>query len=437
MTSFRTRQRQAGAAALIVVMVLFFIASMVAAYASRNMIFEQRTGTNLFRATQALEAAEAGMDWAITMLNQGRIDEQCVASTETTDNSFRERYLSINTTSAHITAVTQSDGSQLTPTCVFDPDTGRWTCSCPVDDDPDLDAPTSTAPAPAFRVRFRTPTTGAAPGLVRIEVVGCTRLEDNCLVMSDEGVVNEGRVQVSSLAFLAGRSLALPRAALTVRGDVTAPSLSVSNTRVEDGGLTVHASGSINPGLALTTLAGNALDSSTIEDPLLSLPELGELDERERFFIGVFQLPPDRWRQQQAYIEIDCGVGNCTAAQVREAQAALPGRPIWVAGDLDINSAGDIGTATAPVTVIVDGQVLISTPGVRLFGLLVVRPADVVAGWTVSNSATVVGALVVDGTITGGGALNVAYDGEVLTALKATHGSFIRAPGTWHDWRAP
>ena len=72
MKSSLARRHQVGAAALIVVMVLFFIASMVAAYASRNMIFEQRTGTNLFRATQALEAAEAGMDWAITMLNQGR-----------------------------------------------------------------------------------------------------------------------------------------------------------------------------------------------------------------------------------------------------------------------------------------------------------------------------------------------------------------------------
>ena len=68
--------KQRGAATLVVVMVLFFIISMVAAYTSRNMIFEQRTGANLYRATQSFEAAEAGMNWALMMLNRGRIDER-------------------------------------------------------------------------------------------------------------------------------------------------------------------------------------------------------------------------------------------------------------------------------------------------------------------------------------------------------------------------
>ncbi|MFY7949505.1 MAG: pilus assembly PilX family protein, partial [Gemmatimonas sp.] len=62
-------RRQQGAATLVVVMVLFFIISMVAAYTSRNMIFEQRTGANLYRASQSFEAAEAGMNWALMMLN--------------------------------------------------------------------------------------------------------------------------------------------------------------------------------------------------------------------------------------------------------------------------------------------------------------------------------------------------------------------------------
>ncbi len=435
----RPGSRQRGAAALIVVMVLFFIASMVAAYTSRNMIFEQRTGTNLYRATQALEAAEAGMDWAMSMLNQARVDEACVASTELTDNSFRERYLSINPANALVTVNNQSDGSELTPTCVFDGAAGRWVCSCPVDDDPDpdLDPSAGTAPAPAFRVRFRTPSPGAQAGIVRVDVVGCTRFDDDCLVISDEGMVNEGRVLVSALAFLTGRSIALPKAALTARGDVTATALSVSNVRVEDGGITVHASGSINPSLALTTLAGNALAGSTVNDTLLDLPELDPLTAEDRFFASVFQLPPARWRQQAAYIEIECDLVACTAEQVREAQAALPGRPIWLNGDLDVDSSGDIGTASAPVTLIVNGQIGFSTAGVTIHGLVMVRPADPVAGWSVSGSGSVRGALVVDGTVTGTGALEVAYDGAVLRAVKATHGSFIRAPGTWRDWRTP
>ena len=67
---------QRGAAALVVVMMLFFIMSLVAAYASRNLIFEQRTSANNYRSTQAFEAAEAGLEWAIAMLNGGRIDDR-------------------------------------------------------------------------------------------------------------------------------------------------------------------------------------------------------------------------------------------------------------------------------------------------------------------------------------------------------------------------
>ena len=86
-----------GAASLIVVMVLFFIMSLVAAYTSRNLIFEQRTSVNQYRATQAYEAAEAGLEWAIAQLNGGRINGSCLEAGVTNANtSFRQRYLAIN-----------------------------------------------------------------------------------------------------------------------------------------------------------------------------------------------------------------------------------------------------------------------------------------------------------------------------------------------------
>ncbi|MCK7493803.1 MAG: PilX N-terminal domain-containing pilus assembly protein [Comamonadaceae bacterium] len=72
-----TRRRQRGAASLVVVLVLFLVVSLVAAYTSRNLIFEQRTGINQYRSTQALEAAEAGLEWTIQMLNAGLIDTAC------------------------------------------------------------------------------------------------------------------------------------------------------------------------------------------------------------------------------------------------------------------------------------------------------------------------------------------------------------------------
>ena len=45
----RRIQRRHGLAALTVVMILFFVMAMVAAYTNRNLIFEQRIATNSYR----------------------------------------------------------------------------------------------------------------------------------------------------------------------------------------------------------------------------------------------------------------------------------------------------------------------------------------------------------------------------------------------------
>ena len=75
----QSRYRQTGAATLIVVMVLFFIISLVAAYTNRSLIFEQRTSSNQYRSTQALEVADAGLEWAISQLNFERLEPGTMA----------------------------------------------------------------------------------------------------------------------------------------------------------------------------------------------------------------------------------------------------------------------------------------------------------------------------------------------------------------------
>jgi type II secretory pathway pseudopilin PulG len=429
-------RRQQGAATLVVVMVLFFIISMVAAYTSRNMIFEQRTGANLYRATQSLEAAEAGLEWATMMLNTGRIDEDCVASTDTSDNTFRSRYVTANASTGLLTARTKSDGTELTPTCRFDHSSGRWICSCPADGDPALAAPAGDEVSPAFRVRFRTLNIATAqPGLMRVEVVGCTRLDNACLALTGPSVVNEGRTVVGSVVLLSGRAMVMPRAALTARGNVTAASLAVSNVRVADGGITVHASGSIDPGLSLTTISGNASGGSTIpSDSVLELPALSPFSAAQRFFASIFLLPPERWAQLPGVFTVNCGVGGCNAATIRDVVAANPGRPLWINGDVSVDSAGDIGTATSPVLMVVNGNLSFSITGVTIHGLLMLRPSDPTTGWATSGDGRINGAVIVDGPVTGSGTLRIEYNGNVLTAVRSTVGNLSRVAGSWRDW---
>ena len=80
-------------------MVLSFVLLLTAAYANRNLIFEQHTSVNQYRSTQAFEAAEAGLEWAVALLNGGRVDDACVETGNSTGFSFRQRYFVVTRTS--------------------------------------------------------------------------------------------------------------------------------------------------------------------------------------------------------------------------------------------------------------------------------------------------------------------------------------------------
>ena len=56
------RHDQHGVAALVVVMALLFAMVLVAVFANRNLVFEQRASANQYRSSQAFEAAEAGIE---------------------------------------------------------------------------------------------------------------------------------------------------------------------------------------------------------------------------------------------------------------------------------------------------------------------------------------------------------------------------------------
>jgi hypothetical protein len=268
--------------------------------------------------------------------------------------------------------------------------------------------------------------------------VGCTRLDDACLRSGDAGIATEGRTVAVVVAHISGQSITMPLAALTARGNVTASSLSVSNVRVSDGGLTVHASGTIDPGLSLTTIAGNALGGSTSPmDSTLNMPDMAApYVSRERFFAAIFGLLTNRWVQQPAVFTLDCS-GGCDADDVREALGNNPGRPLWINGNVDVDSSGDFGTATAPVLLVINGNLDFSTTGVTIHGLTVLRPVNPVTGWVTSGSGRFNGAVIVDGAVTGTGSHSIEFNGAVLEALRPTVGNYTAVPGSWRDWPMP
>lgn len=440
----RTRRDQRGIAALVVVMVLFFVVTLVAAYANRNFIFEQRTSANQYRSTQALEAAQAGLEWALAMLNHSRIDASCATSASALDTSFRQRYIATDTATGKLTPVDPT----LRPSCVFDGT--NWVCSCPSAGNPVLAAPAGTGVFPAFRVRFQymnpaAPAAPPQPGVIKVEVVACTRLDNACLDFDGTGVPNEGRAVVGSMVAITGNLASPPQVSVLARGQVnfgaTMASLAAYNTNPGGTGITIEAGGAVDTtGMTLQGIAGtpSALTVVPNDSGLSSLVTVSPFAAEDRMFAVPFNMQRTTFRDQPAAVVMNCG-GTCSAAALRNKIAMNPGRPIWINGNLSIDSAGNIGGLAnvtlpdLPVLLVVNGDLSFATPGVTIYGLAYLRTAT----WTTSGSGQIQGGVVAEGNIAGNGALTVVHDPDLLQRLKASTGSIVRVPGSWKDFPCP
>lgn len=410
---------------------LFFVLALVAAYTNRSMVFEQRTSGNQYRSTQALEAADAGMEWALAMLNSGRIDDQCAPTADATQQSFRRRLLQIDDVTGTIQPdpADADDNGTAWPTCVHDG--AAWRCHCPGDGAGSPKPPDGLGVFPAFRVRFAS-AAAAGPGLVELEVNGCTRLDDECLRFPARGVAGEGRASLRVLIALRSALPGPPVAAITVRGDLDAEGeeLGAFNPDPASGGLAILTGGELlNPGgLRLAGPAGTAPEESVRRAPAMSLEAIPDADKRPpRFFEQTFAAALDTYRNQPATVELDC-TGGCNADRVRAAAERHPDRILWArGGPVNLAPPGVIGSADEPVLLVVpDGAVAL---GVQMHGLIY----GAGGGWT--GDGTLRGALIDAGDFAGGATFDVVRDAAVLDRLRWRTGSFVRVPGGWRDYR--
>ena len=421
---FNPPHGQRGAAALIVTMALFFAMLLVAAFANRNLVFEQRTSTNQYRSTQAFEAAEAGLEWALAQLNSPqRIGTDCLAAADATAPSFRRRYLTQATGNTGFAGTTWLDGTVATPlqpSCVRT-DTG-WNCSCPAQGPATLVAPTGRGPNPAFTLQFLA---GGKPGMVRVVSRGCTSLAGACVPGSATTADASARVEVA-LALLPALGTP-PAAPLTVRGRVNATAaLGVHNPDAASGGIALHAGAGVNaPLIRVTAPAGASMAEAWAGND----PSLAALTP-DRFFASYFGLDKSGWKNQPMVRVLNCS-GNCGAALVEAVNAAGGSAMIWVNGDLTLEGPVVLGSPEHPVVIVVEGAARLSG-AVHLHG--VVYGAS--ASWdnAAPPSALLRGALIAEGDFSGNGAADLFYDAAVLAALKSQGGSFARVSGSWRDF---
>ncbi len=431
-----------GAASLVVVMLLFFLTALVAVYTSRNMIFEQRTSANQYRSTQAFEAAEAGLNWALAQLNGGRIDAACQPSTAATDTSFRARYIdSIDAKGDILLKTLPGSTDRPMAACIFDATDNEWRCDCPDSAAPVLPTVAGSAAKPMFRVRLDYLPPGPIPRLdmVRIVSAGCTRADPACLSQTPSAPPGDAIAVLSITVTLRSAMSTAPGAPLTARGDVdggAGPSpLRLTNLDIASNGLTLLSGGPQAGNIQVTSLPGTPAEES-----------LGDGDARyagfadgARMFNTLFGMTPAMHQAQPGAVRLDC-TGGCSAGDINTAAQQNPGKAIWVEGNLDMD--GDIGAAPIPGTLagselaagrplllLVTGTAQLNSG--TLYGVIYSRAAIWDRG---SGSAEVRGALVAEGRFIGSGGQTITYDPALLAELRTRTGTFVRVPGSWKDF---
>ncbi len=296
------RSHQKGIGTLIIAAILLLIMSVGIFYANRNIIFAQRTSANQMKQTLAMEVAEAGLQWAIGMLNHpNNIDTACNDIT-TAGTSFRKQYF-------------QPTGTSFAPLTNVQPGCRRngsaWTCSCPATGNAAL----GTTNEASFTVSFA-PVAGYS-NAVQVTSVGCTPQSAACLPTSTAGADASATVTaiLKSSPLLPGA----PAAAVTCGTNCSfGGSFNVVNTDVGSNGILVDAGSVTNIPKGTTTLPGQPVQNAVIgsDTSLSSISSSDTTCTNAKMFQSFFGTTLQQYQTAPNTMTIDCNSASCPSAMV-------------------------------------------------------------------------------------------------------------------------
>ena len=446
-----------GMAALTVVMIIFFVMALVAAYTNRNLVFEQRISTNSYKSARALDTAEAAVDWTLSMLNGGVVTDNCtapsataLAANPTAYPDFRRRYLTnpVDTTATegrYDLRWASSNTLRMFPACIIDANAGL-NCICPslTNRNPTMVTPANGIGS-AFNVKLQVANIGNLPGVLNMVAVGCANIGTGSTTCYNQNLNAQSFSVVdakSGVTMTVALVRALPLAAqapghpqlatLTTGGYVQMNSgtLTVVNG---DLGLTVHAGGNINaPGAVYTGAAGSRSPLVSANDAALS--SLAQPSPPgDPWFLSLFGMLPALYQAQPALVVVPCSGGTCTSASLAATLARYPRHPIWIQGNLTIDDAAALGDMSntdpatrSPVMLVIAGDLTVNA-ATPITGFL--HANNIV--W--NNTAAIVrGALMTPGNFTANANAALIYDKDVVNTIRLYYGSFVRVPGSWN-----
>lgn len=450
-----THFKQRGVAALAMSMVLLFAMTVVAFFANRSMIFEQRTSANLVRYTNGFELADAGIEWAIARLNDPLTlaAASCAPASGAGLLSFSDRY--VRPTAADATHATGwfNVVSTVYPGCQIDPSTGTPTCGCAAAGA----APLANATLPRFRVQFKAVTVAnnATADDLAVEIIsrGCTN-GDPC-DPTQAATSSDSSTIIRTLVKIRPTFPTIPGAGM-ISGSTTlvGGSINVINTDTKSNGITINTGSTVEinaNGFWVQSLPGTAPAQSILDnDP--SLLKLTNADANgELFFSSFFGQGFAAYQADSGTKVLSTGGGGAANGQCSSASncgAAVSywiDRGItkfWVDGAVDFGASnmpsltgGTLGTAGKPIALATGGDLSFGS-NVNAFGVFYSASATVTTDATLGNgNPTIVGSFISRGDINkqGAGNLTVAYNGNLFGAAGKPSGILVPVPGSWRD----
>ncbi len=444
---------QRGVATIVVALMLLLGGTIMAFFANRGFIFEQRTSANQLRAAKAFELAEAGVEWAIGRLNDGMAlstasADSCETVAAASGDTFRNRYARPQAPNAanpepwfDVPVTNSSNVRPPMPACRFDPASavnGGWTCSCPT---AFSNAAVSLGSPEQGRFGVRTYPVAGDRSVIEIVARGCTNLAadtDHCDPdRNAPAPTGDATALVRVLVKLRPHVTSGPAAALTTgSATTTGGNLRVINYFSPSNGITIHAGttvelGSGGTGTDVYTLPGTPARDSVLEnDP--SLADTTMLSD-DQFFARFFGESLDSYRARA--VNISGCAGNCASRVLAEIARSPEPVQLYVDGNMQF-TGGTIGSVDRPVTLVYNGTLDMqgTVTGHGLF--YAATPSATTVANPGGGTAQIYGAFVSRGSFQkqGQGTFNIIYTPS-LWASGRPNGLLLRMPGSWRDFR--
>jgi Tfp pilus assembly protein PilX len=434
-------RRQAGAAALAVTVMLVFGASIAVFYLNRSLVFEQKTSANQYRSTTALEAAEAGLEWAIGMLNAPYDINTSCALQSTTNVSFRRKYVQTQwfgstPNSNVIPAENVFPGCKISGTTL--------TCSCPnVPSSGTATAALGTTVQPGFTVALSPVPTNPSnyagakdEEAVQVTVHGCTATANACAPGTQTSATGPDAVATVT-ATVKFRPLlrAGPAAALTCGGYCNpGGSYNIINTDPSTNGITINAGSTItlDPGANTATIPGLPPANAQIanDSSLAALYNGDTTCSNSSMFQAYFGSTIQQYAAAPSTKSITCTSASECGTAVNAAFADGWRAFYFPSGFSWNNSSGNLGTASDPVTIVTPGSFDING-NITIHGMVFSNSANLNDFGT--GTADIIGAVVVCGNQDSNGNGTIQFDPSVLLNNRRSTAVAVRVNGSWSD----